>query len=104
MCIHRGSGIAVESIALSQKAVTLKGFNGLKDAVKIETFDLPSNHPDGGIRLTLESSVTNVSYAHLVIFTTSLSGLDLALASGYACQLSRLQHIGRRSHDCCCHR
>ena len=43
------------------KTVTLKGFNGLKDGVKIKTFDLPSNDPAGGIRLTLDASTTNVS-------------------------------------------
>jgi hypothetical protein len=41
--------------------VTLKGFNGLKDGVKIKTFDLPSNDPAGGIHLTLDASTTNVS-------------------------------------------
>lgn len=78
-------GIAVESIALSQKAVTLKGFNGLQNAVKIETFDLPSNHPDGGIRLTLESSVTNPSQVGMRVsslgFNTLVDDLMIAVVS-----------------------
>jgi hypothetical protein len=40
--------------------VTLKGFNGLKNGVKIKTFDLPSDDPAGGIHLTLDASATNV--------------------------------------------
>ena len=53
-------GISVPGIALSNKNVTLKGMNSLKGGVKIETFDLPSNDPDGGIHLTLQTNVTNV--------------------------------------------
>ncbi|RPD52770.1 hypothetical protein L227DRAFT_646291 [Lentinus tigrinus ALCF2SS1-6] len=54
-------GISVPQIALSNKNVTLKGMNSLKGGVKIETFDLPSNDPDGGIHLTLQTNVTNPS-------------------------------------------
>ncbi|RPD70056.1 hypothetical protein L226DRAFT_261105 [Lentinus tigrinus ALCF2SS1-7] len=54
-------GISVPEIALSNKNVTLKGMNSLKGGVKIETFDLPSNDPDGGIHLTLQTNVTNPS-------------------------------------------
>ncbi|RDX40651.1 hypothetical protein OH76DRAFT_1365915 [Lentinus brumalis] len=54
-------GISVPEIALSNKKVTLKGMNSLKGGVKIETFDLPSNDPDGGIHLTLQTNVTNPS-------------------------------------------
>ena len=35
--------------------------NSLKGGVKIESFDLPSNDPAGGIHLTLETTVTNPS-------------------------------------------
>lgn len=53
-------GIDVPGIIFPKKQVTLKGFNGLKGGVKINTFDLPSNDPAGGIHLTLETSTTNV--------------------------------------------
>lgn len=35
--------------------------NNLKNGVLIETFDLPNNDPAGGIHLTLQTNVTNVS-------------------------------------------
>lgn len=54
-------GIQVPGITLTTKIVTLKGFNGLKNGVKIKTFDLPSNDPAGGIRLTLDANTTNPS-------------------------------------------
>ncbi|KAH0589321.1 hypothetical protein H2248_005083 [Termitomyces sp. 'cryptogamus'] len=54
-------GISVPGITLTKKTVTLKGFNGLKDGVKIQTFDLPSNDPSGGIHLTLEATTANPS-------------------------------------------
>lgn len=41
--------------------MSLKGFNGLKGGVVINSFDLPSNDPAGGIHLTLDTSVTNPS-------------------------------------------
>ena len=53
-------GISVPGIALSDKKVTLKGMNGLKGGVTIDTFDLPSDDPAGGIHLTLQTSVSNV--------------------------------------------
>lgn len=54
-------GIDVPGIELNQKKVSLKGMNNLKGGVKIETFDLPSNDPAGGIHLTLQTTVTNPS-------------------------------------------
>ncbi|KDQ57731.1 hypothetical protein JAAARDRAFT_69819 [Jaapia argillacea MUCL 33604] len=54
-------GIDVPGINLTSKKVTLKGFNGLKGGVTIQSFDLPSNDPAGGIHLTVNSSVTNPS-------------------------------------------
>ncbi|KAF9047294.1 hypothetical protein BJ165DRAFT_1464966 [Panaeolus papilionaceus] len=54
-------GISVPGIAFPSRSVTLKGFNGLKGGVKIQSFDLPSNDPAGGIRLTLETTATNPS-------------------------------------------
>ncbi|KAK1218918.1 hypothetical protein PQX77_018360 [Marasmius sp. AFHP31] len=54
-------GIDVNGVSLSTKKVTLKGFNGLKDGVKVQSFDLPANDPAGGIHLTLEAATTNPS-------------------------------------------
>ncbi|KAH9934026.1 uncharacterized protein BXZ73DRAFT_100865 [Epithele typhae] len=54
-------GISVPGIVLGEKKVTLKGMNGLKGGVKIETFDLPSNDPAGGVHLTLQTNITNPS-------------------------------------------
>ena len=58
-------GIETTGIALSDKKVTLKGMNSLKGGVKINSFDLPSNDPAGGIHLTLNTSVTNVCAYYL---------------------------------------
>ncbi|KAI0660249.1 hypothetical protein C8Q70DRAFT_914138 [Cubamyces menziesii] len=55
------SGITVPGIELSNKGVTLKGMNNLKNGVLIDTFDLPSNDPAGGIHLTLQTKVSNPS-------------------------------------------
>lgn len=49
-------------ISLPTKKVVLKGFNGLKGGVKIQSFNLPSNDPAGGITLTLETTVANVRF------------------------------------------
>ncbi|EPQ57376.1 hypothetical protein GLOTRDRAFT_120580 [Gloeophyllum trabeum ATCC 11539] len=54
-------GIDVPGINLTAKKVTLKGFNGLKNGVIIDSFDLPTNDPAGGIHLTVNSSVSNPS-------------------------------------------
>ncbi|KAI0668274.1 hypothetical protein C8Q78DRAFT_1081656 [Trametes maxima] len=54
-------GITVPGIELSNKGVTLKGMNNLKDGVLIDTFDLPGNDPTGGIHLTLQTKVSNPS-------------------------------------------
>ncbi len=54
-------GIKVDGIALTSKVVTLKGFNGLKGGVVIQSFDLPENDPDGGIHLTIQATTDNVS-------------------------------------------
>ncbi|KAJ3567055.1 hypothetical protein NP233_g6616 [Leucocoprinus birnbaumii] len=54
-------GIDVPGIPFPAKPVQLKGFNGLKDGVKVLSFDLPENDPAGGIHLTLQASTTNPS-------------------------------------------
>ncbi|THH12496.1 hypothetical protein EW146_g7640 [Bondarzewia mesenterica] len=53
-------GIEVSGISLPSKKVTLKGMNGLKNGVKINSFDLPTNDPAGGIHLTLDTTPSQV--------------------------------------------
>lgn len=60
-------GITVPGISLGAKNVTLKAFNGLKGGVKINSFDLPSNDPAGGIHLTLNTSITNPSQVGIAL-------------------------------------
>ncbi|KAH8119480.1 hypothetical protein DFH11DRAFT_1722990 [Phellopilus nigrolimitatus] len=52
-------GVDVPGINLTSKTVKLLGMNGLKNGVKINSFDLPSNDPAGGIHLTLNTTVQN---------------------------------------------
>ncbi|EIW82896.1 hypothetical protein CONPUDRAFT_101346 [Coniophora puteana RWD-64-598 SS2] len=54
-------GINVTGISLPKKTVSLAGFNGLKNGVIIDSFDLPANDPAGGIHLTINSTVANPS-------------------------------------------
>ncbi|KAF9484474.1 hypothetical protein BDN70DRAFT_872495 [Pholiota conissans] len=54
-------GISVPGISFTPRIVTLKGFNGLVNGVTINSFDLPSNDPAGGIHLTINSTVVNPS-------------------------------------------
>lgn len=54
-------GISIPGISFPSRSVTLKGFNNLENGVQIQTFDLPANDPAGGIHLTLEATVTNVT-------------------------------------------
>ncbi len=58
------AGIDVLGITLTTKIVPLKGMNGLKNGVTINSFinsfDLPANDPAGGIHLTLNTTVVNV--------------------------------------------
>ncbi|KAF7727125.1 hypothetical protein EC973_007986 [Apophysomyces ossiformis] len=44
-----------------EKFVTLSGANGFKDCVTINSFDLPSNDPAGGIALTAKTTIKNPS-------------------------------------------
>jgi hypothetical protein len=55
-------GITVPDISFPGKAVTLKGFDNLKNGVTIKSFDLPGNDPAGGIHLILDTTITNVSF------------------------------------------
>ncbi|KAI8997861.1 hypothetical protein BDB01DRAFT_736064 [Pilobolus umbonatus] len=43
------------------KLVTLDGADGFEGAVKIKSFDLPSNHADGGITLIAKTTISNPS-------------------------------------------
>ncbi|KAK0556496.1 hypothetical protein OC844_005834 [Tilletia horrida] len=53
-------GITIDGISLT-KQVQLRGFNGLIGAVSINSFDLPSNDPAGGIHLDVQSTIRNPS-------------------------------------------
>lgn len=53
-------GIEVNDITIS-KNVILSAFNGLRDSVIINSFDLPSNDPAGGIHLTAATTIYNPS-------------------------------------------
>ncbi|KAK0546638.1 hypothetical protein OC846_005187, partial [Tilletia horrida] len=62
-----GRGLTVDAIGISvgnitlTKQVQLRGFNGLKGDVIINSYDLPSNDPAGGIHLTVQSTINNPS-------------------------------------------
>ncbi|KIJ67573.1 hypothetical protein HYDPIDRAFT_180379 [Hydnomerulius pinastri MD-312] len=79
------TGIEVSGISLPSKSVTLKGFNGLKNGVKINSFDLPANDPAGGIQLTIQSEVTNPSQVGIelssIAFNTFANGVEIAPVS-----------------------
>lgn len=83
--VDRPQGIEVSGISLPSKVVTLKGFNGLKNGVVINSFDLPSNDPAGGIHLTIDSEVINVCFPCSILMPLSCliyySLLKLALNS-----------------------
>ncbi|KAK0557527.1 hypothetical protein OC844_005558 [Tilletia horrida] len=53
-------GITINGVSLN-KEVQLRGFNGLKDAVQIQTYDLPANDPAGGIHLDVQATINNPS-------------------------------------------
>ncbi|KAL8279026.1 hypothetical protein RQP46_008484 [Phenoliferia psychrophenolica] len=53
-------GITVTGISIS-KNVLLDGMNGFKGGVTVESFDLPANAPEGGVALTLQTSLANPS-------------------------------------------
>ncbi|KAI8070949.1 hypothetical protein BC940DRAFT_345179 [Gongronella butleri] len=53
-------GFTFTNISMN-KFVTIKGCNGFKNGVVINSFDLPRNDPAGGITLTTATSITNPS-------------------------------------------
>ncbi|KAG1896026.1 uncharacterized protein F5891DRAFT_1165745 [Suillus fuscotomentosus] len=79
------TGIEVSGISLPSKVVTLEGFNGLKNGVVINSFDLPSNDPAGGIHLTIDSEVINPSQVGIelssIAFNTYANGIEIAPVS-----------------------
>ena len=62
-----GQGLQVDALGISvggmtiNKGVILTGMNNLKNAVTVQSYDLPSNDPAGGIHLTAQSVITNPS-------------------------------------------
>lgn len=83
------AGIEVPGITLPSKSVTLKGFNGLKNGVTIESFDLPANDPAGGIQLTIQSEVTNVWLRHPA-FTITVAHMHIRSLRKLVSNLVRL--------------
>ncbi|KAK0542857.1 hypothetical protein OC846_006614, partial [Tilletia horrida] len=71
-------GIEIPGVSFS-KQVTLRGFNGLKGAVSISSFDLPSNDPAGGIHLDVKSTINNPSQVGI---TLSRFGINVNLPDG----------------------
>lgn len=61
-------GITVTGINI-MKTVVLDGLNGLKGDVRIDSFDLPSNDPAGGVTLTLQTTITNPSSVGVALST-----------------------------------
>lgn len=58
----------IAGISIS-KNVILDGMNSFKGLVTIESFDLPSDDPAGGIHLTLQTSLTNPSSVGVALST-----------------------------------
>ncbi|CAM0140812.1 hypothetical protein VKS41_008089 [Umbelopsis sp. WA50703] len=68
------------------KSVTLSGMGGLKGAVTINSFNLPSNDPDGGIHLVLETTIKNPSQVGVQLqglgFESFFGSVDLGPVAG----------------------
>ncbi|KAM5540830.1 hypothetical protein V8D89_005474 [Ganoderma adspersum] len=64
-------GISVPGVSLLGKGISLKGMNNLDGGVKVNSFDLPGNDPDGGIRLSLNTTVKNPSQVGVSIPTVA---------------------------------
>ncbi|KAG1726999.1 hypothetical protein EDD22DRAFT_961328 [Suillus occidentalis] len=67
------------------QAVTLKGFNGLKKVMVINSFDIPSNDLTSGIHLTTNSEVINLSEVGIefssIAFNTCGDSIEIAPVS-----------------------
>jgi hypothetical protein len=70
--------------------------NGLKNGVVVNSFDLPSNDPAGGVHLTLQTTVTNVGSSTSELRECIDVPVFLAVSGGRAAQLYRLQQLRRR--------
>lgn len=86
------TGISISDVALPTKNVTLKGMNGLKNVV-INSFDLPSNDPAGGITLVINSTITNVG--RVLCHSNVANSVFVALASRYCAQLAAVSGLLR---------
>ncbi|KAJ2957136.1 hypothetical protein NQZ79_g7103 [Umbelopsis isabellina] len=68
------------------KSVTLSGMGGLKGAVTINSFNLPSNDPAGGIHLVLETTIKNPSQVGVQLsglgFEAFFGSVDLGPVAG----------------------
>ncbi|PPQ89568.1 hypothetical protein CVT25_012240 [Psilocybe cyanescens] len=97
-------GISVPGISFPSRIVTLKGFNGLKNGVKIQSFDLPSDDPSGGIHLTIEATTANPSQVGIQLsslgFDTFIGDVNIASVAAGSVTLSpgatsQLSLVGR---------
>ncbi|KAI9322513.1 hypothetical protein BX666DRAFT_2128544 [Dichotomocladium elegans] len=59
-------GVTFSNITMAKK-VSLSGAKGFRDAVTINSFDLPSNDPKGGITMTAATSITNPSQVGFIL-------------------------------------
>lgn len=83
----RGSGLSVSAIGIVvpnitiNKDVQLTGLNSLRGQVIINSFDVPSNDPAGGLRLTAVSTINNPAQVgvSLSTFGVSISDGDVAI-------------------------
>ncbi|KAF7298203.1 hypothetical protein HMN09_01042200 [Mycena chlorophos] len=84
-------GIQVSSITAAYN-VSLKGFNGLKGGVTIQSFDLPENDPAGGIHLTINATAANPSQVGIelssISFDTYANNTKIASVASGAVTLS----------------
>jgi Protein of unknown function (DUF3712) len=77
------SGLTLPGISLGPMNVTLKAFDELKNNVKIESFDLPSDDPAGGIHLSLNATVINPSQVGIVLGSQTNIGSTVSFAACY---------------------
>ena len=86
MPFPQGITVTVPGISLPGKTVTLKVMNNLNNGVTIKSFNLPGNDPAGGIHLTLDMSVTNVSLQVAFLLHSFSKICWIALSSWYCPQ------------------
>ncbi|TKY86943.1 hypothetical protein EX895_004231 [Sporisorium graminicola] len=87
-------GIEIEGVTIS-KNVILSAFDGLKNSVIINSFDLPSNDPAGGIHLTAVSTIYNPAQVGIQLsrFGVNLLANGTALGPGAAAEPFVLQAL-----------